>query len=286
MKTIKEFIEEGLKLGKVKIGFGLSKPDEEVLESLRKGKEFADIILVGPKEIESISDFEKVISDNPERKLPEILVNGEVDALIRGTIDDFKTSEAYAELIGKEKMQKMIILGLLEDVHGRQFFINTGHNTDGWTIEEKIRACEGIAKFLKEELEVEPKIAIMTGRRSETYERKKDSNDEIDKILNKTYEDAEEVVKKLTEKGINAKNYSIEIETALKEGCNIIVPPNGMVANQIFRTLVFLGGGKILTASAANLPHILEGGSRSEKDFLNHIKWVVAWANKKKQKQA
>ena len=74
-------------------------------------------------------------------------------------------------------------------------------------------------------------------------------------ILNQTYEDAEFIVDYFAKKGIDARNYAIEIETALKDGCNIIVPPNGMVGNQIFRTLVLVGGGKMLTGSRANLPH-------------------------------
>ncbi|MEK7589863.1 MAG: methyltransferase, partial [Patescibacteria group bacterium] len=86
-------------------------------------------------------------------------------------------------------------------------------------------------------------------------------------------------------KEIDAKNYAIEIETALKDGCNIIVPPNGMVGNQIFRTLILVGGGKLLTGSRANLPHPYEDNSRSETDFENHIRWLAAWINNRKFKK-
>lgn len=46
-----------LKLGRAKIGFGLEKPDKEILVSLRKSKKYADIILVGPKAIAKVAGF-------------------------------------------------------------------------------------------------------------------------------------------------------------------------------------------------------------------------------------
>jgi len=278
-------IRERIRLGKPKIAFGLAKPNKEVLKSLTKSKKYASIILVGPKEIRQVKGFEKVISENPEQKLAEMLFNREVEGIVRGTIDDFKTFEAYESLIGKAKAKKMSILGLMEDFYGRQFFLSEGSNPYGWTKEEKIKACESIIEFMKKEMGIKPKIGFITGVRHETYKRKKNIKKWPQSYLNQTYKDAEECVKYFKKKKIQAKNYAIEIETALKEGCNIIVPPNGMVGNQIFRTLVLIGGGKILTGSRINLPHCYEDNSRSETDFEPHIKWLVAWINGRKFKK-
>lgn len=288
MKKITQFekiIQKRIKLGKPKIGFGLKEPSKEVLRSLERSKKYASIILIGPKKIEKIKGFTKVISDNPERTLPEMLVNKEVDGIIRGTIDDFKTFEAYEELVGKDTTKNMGVLGLIEDAYGRQFFISEGSNPHGWTKEEKIKTCESIIKFMKEELNMKPKIGFITGVRHETYQRRKGMKKWPQNYLNQTYKDAEYCVKYFRKKGIQAKNYAIEIETAVKEECNIIVPPNGMVANQVFRSLVLIGGGKLLTASITNLPHPYEDCSRSETDFEPHVKWLVAWINGRKYKK-
>lgn len=287
MKKINFFqkvVAPKLKLGKPKIGFGLAYPDKEILASLRKSKKYADIVLVGPGVIAKIYGFKKIISDNPEKILPELLVKGEFDGIIRGTIDDFKTYENYQDLVGKEKTEGLIELALLEDFHGRQFFLSDGSNPLGWTKEEKTKSCEGIIEFIKK-LGAKPKIGAITGVRHETYKRRKDIRDGIIGILNKTYEDAEEMVKYFIQKGIEAKNYAIELNAAVEDGCNIIVPPNGMVGNQIFRALCLIGGGKILTCSRANLPHPYEDNSRCEKDFEPHIKWLVAWINGRKYKK-
>ena len=285
MKKITQFekiIRERIKLGKPKIGFGLKEPNKEILKSLAKSKKYAEIILVGPKDISNVKGFQKIISEEPEKELAKILFNEEVEGIIRGTIDDFKTFEAYSALIGKEKTKEMIELGLMKDFYGRQFFVSQGSNPFGWTKEEKIKDCEGIIKFMKAELRMKPKIGFITGVRHETYARKKEIKEGVQGILNQTYEDADFIVDYFAKKGINAKNYAIEIETALKEECNIIVPPNGMVGNQIFRTLAFLGGGSLLTGSRANLPHPYEDNSRGETDFETHIRWLVAWINGRK----
>lgn len=285
MKKISQFekiIKERIKLGKPKIGFGLKKPNRAVIKSLIKSKKYAEIVLVGPNVIKNVKGFQKIISQEPEKDLATMLFDKKFEGIVRGTIDDFKTFEAYQVLIGQEKTKEMIELGLMEDFYGRQFFISRGSNPLGWSKEEKIKDCEGIIKFMKAELGIKPKIGFITGVRHETYERKKEIKEGVQKILNQTYEDANSIIDYFTKQGIEAKNYAIEIETALKDGCNIVVPPNGMVGNQIFRTLVLIGGGKLLTGSRANLLHPYEDNSRSETDFEPHIKWLVAWINGRK----
>ncbi len=285
MKNITQFekiIKERIKLGKPKIGFGLKEPNKEILKSLIKSKKYAEIILIGPNAIKDVKGFKKIISEESEKELAKTLFNEEVEGIVRGTIDDFKTFEAYSALIGDKKSKEILGLALMEDFYGRQFFISNGSNPHGWTNEEKIRDCEGVIEFMKTELGIKPKIGFITGVRHETYARKKGIKEGVQGILNQTYEDAEFIVDYFAKKGIDARNYAIEIETALKDGCNIIVPPNGMVGNQIFRTLVLVGGGKMLTGSRANLPHPYEDNSRSETDFETHVQWLVAWINGRK----
>jgi len=271
-------VEQLAKLGKPKIAFGLKEPDKEILESLRKGQQYADIILVGPKAISGIEGFEKVIDEMPEEKLASMLVNDEVEGIIRGTIDDFTTVEAYERLSGEKYT---FCPGLLEDPKGRQFFITAASNPEGWDKQERLEASINIANFVKE-WGIEPKIAVLTGRRHETYPRKKDIKEGVDGILNKTYEDAEYIVGKLKEEGFNAKNWAIDLNPAIEAGSNVICPVNGMVGNQMFRVLLF-SGGKILAATRLGFSRVYEDNSRTEKDFEFHIKWTVAMINKKKK---
>lgn len=261
--------------GKVRVGFGLLAPDKEVLNSLKRAKELAEIVIIGPPSIGAVSDFEIVIDDEPEERLARMLFDNKVDGIVRGTIDDFKTYGAYQKISGEKQV---IDPGLVEDPLGRQFFISPGSNPEGWEKEERLRIAEEIAKLLVR-FGVEPKICVLTAERHETYQRKKGSSEEIVAFLNKTYEDAEWIVARLQQAGYaSAKNYTIELDVAVKEGCNIIVPVNGMVGNQIFRALFFCGS-KILACPRIGLSRCYEDNSRTEKDYYNHIKWLVSWVN-------
>ena len=148
-------VEELAKLDKPKIAFGLKEPNEEILESLEKGKQYADIILVGPEAIKDIEGFEKIIDNNPEEKLASMLYNGEVEGIVRGTIDDFKTYEAYQRLSGEKNEFGP---GIMEDTFGRQFLLAPCSNPEGWEKEERLKLAENMAKFL-EEWGIKPKIA-------------------------------------------------------------------------------------------------------------------------------
>lgn len=280
-KEFQEFnnkVEELVKLGRPRIAFGLKEPNKEILDSLEKGIEYADIILVGPEAIKDVEGFEKVIDEKPEEKLASMLANGEVEGIIRGTVDDFTTYEAYQKLTGEKVTFDS---GLLEDPKGRQFFLTAASNVEGWTKEERLDMALRTAEYAKE-WGVEPKIAVFTGRRHETYPRKKDIREGVDGILNKTYEDAEWIVLELKKRGFNADNWAIDLNPAVEDGCNILVPVNGMVGNQMFRVLLFCGG-KILSATRLGLSRVYEDNSRTEKDFLFHVKWTVALINRKKR---
>ena len=85
----------------------------------------------------------------------------------------------------------------------------------------------------------------------------------------------------LKKENIEAKNWSIDLDLAVKDGYSILIPVNGMVGNYIFRTLL-LCGGKVLTGTLFGLSRFFEDNSRNEKDFEFHIKWIVSLINKKK----
>ncbi len=279
-KTTKEFtakVDELVKLSKPRIAFGLLEPDKEILASLQRSQKYADIVLVGPKNIESIKDFELVISEEPEKKIADMLFNKEVEGIVRGTIDDLKTLEAYSNLSDQTFGANP---GLMETVDGHQFFLAFIGNLEAWNNKEKLAKVLLIAQFMKN-WTIKPKIALLTGVRHETYNNTQTDKLAVRKMLNKTYEDAQYLEKELTKSGFDAKNWAIDSNLALKDSYNLIVPPNGMVGNQMFR-MILVGGGKILTATRMGFSQPYEDNSRSEKDFDFHIKWLVAMINQKK----
>lgn len=278
-RSILREIERGAPTGTARplVGFGLARGSKAILKSLRRAKKYANITLVGPMSLKNEKGFRVIRDRNPEQRLAAMLVNNEIDGIVRGTVDDFKTFEAYRILIGMKSRQDTGELGLVEDAHGRQFFISQASNPSGWTREQKRRDCETVVNFMRRELDIVPVIGFIAGVRHATYQRRKRVRTGVRRQLNRTYEDAEFLASYFRQRGIKAKNYSIEIQAALDDGCNVIVPPNGMVGNQIFRTLVFLGNGKLLMAPRLNFPHPYEDNSRNETDFESHVRFLAAW---------
>jgi len=276
-QKINNLLQLNKKFGKPKIGFGLAKPNNEISKSLKRSKKYADIILVGPPAIKKVKGFKLIIDRQPEKKLAALLANDEVEGIVRGTIDDFKTYEAYQRLTGEKSHLNP---GVFQDPFGRQFLMAPASNPEGWRKEERLKLAEENAKFMKG-WGVKPRIAVFTGERHETYPRRKHIKKGVIGILNKTYEDAEWIVARLRKRGYEAKNWAIDLNPAVEAGYNLLIPVNGMVGNQIFRAM-HICGAKILICPRLGLSHCYEDNSRTEKDFEPHIKWVVAWINDKK----
>lgn len=270
-------VEQLALLKRPRIAFGLKEPDKEILESLERSKKYADIILVGPEAIRDIKGFEVVTDSSPEEKIAQMLASSEVDGIVRGTIDDFKTFETYIKITGDSMAFEP---GLLEDVRGHRFFLAPASNPEGWLKEERLEIAKSFAAFAKK-WKIPSRIAVYAATRHETYKRKKNITEGIVGVMNTTYEDAEWIVSELQKEGIEAKNWSIDFDLAAQDGYTVHIPVNGMVGNQMFR-MMLLSGGKMLIASRLGLSHPYEDNSRNEKDFDYHIKWLVALINEKK----
>ena len=109
-----------------------------------------------------------------------------------------------------------------------------------------------------------PKIALISGGRKGDKGRSPKIDQSID--------ECEEIVKKLEDK-YNIKHYYILIEEALKEHANIIVAPDGMTGNIIFRSLVLVAGIKSNGALTLNQPALFIDTSRSQnkQGYVNSI---------------
>lgn len=256
---------------RVRIGFGLQAADPDVIRSLRSVHSIAEITLVGPRSLKPIRGFTVIATANPERRLAELLVHDEVAGIVRGTIDDFKTYGTYKQLTGiKASLQPT----LLETPDGKQFFISTASNPEGWTRSEKLSDARDVANFLRN-FGVRERIAVMAAVRHETFTHKKKITTGIQPVLNKTYTDANWVAGRLRRYGYRAENYSIDLDSAVRNGFNIIVPVNGLVANQVIRGMM-LSGTKLISIPRLRTRHPYEDNTRSEKDFAWHVRSLVA----------
>jgi putative methanogen marker protein 4 len=215
-----------------RIGLGIGKVSEKLIKSAEVASEYADVVLVGDeKEIKAIgTDLEIIHSDDPSKKLIELLLTGKIDGAVRGTLSATKT---LSELKRALNVRKLYRVALLETADGRPFFLAPVGIDEGNSVDDKVELIKRGAEHFKR-LGMEMRVGILSGGRFEDKGR--------DKTVDRTLEEAEAVTRKVCDLGIEAKNYSILIEDAI-EKANFIIAPDGISGNLIFRTLVFLGGG-------------------------------------------
>ncbi len=225
-------IEKKAKINHARIGLGIGTNLEKLIKSAEGAREYADIVLVGDEDqIKAVgTGLEIIHSTEPSRRLVELLITGKIDGAVRGTLSATKTLSALKSSLGITKLYRV---ALLETADGKPFFLAPVGIDEGNTIADKIelikRGVEHIGR-----LGIDVKVGILSGGRFEDVGR--------DENVDRTLAEAELVTKKVCELGIEAINYSILIEDAIKEA-NFIIAPDGISGNLIFRTLVFLGCG-------------------------------------------
>jgi predicted methyltransferase MtxX (methanogen marker protein 4) len=128
-------------------------------------------------------------------------------------------------------------LALLEANSGHQFFFGPVGIDECNNLKSKKQFIK-MALIEFSNLNIKPRISVLSGGRLGDIGR----NLDVDKSINEA--------KKLVDYfNINFPNLEIEhseilIEKAIKNKSNLILAPNGITGNLMYRTLVHLGGGK------------------------------------------
>jgi len=273
-KTIQQIVEERAKKKKCRIGISITEETDEIIESLNKSKEIADVIVYSNHEVEGFET--KVYKDDETigRAMVSDYKNGEIEQFVRGQVDDFGTVDEFKKQFGIPEDEKRICFAFLEDISGNGFFLAIASNPEGQTLEDKQRITMATAKWMKEEFGVDPKVAVMATCRPGSVGK--------DPVMTKSFNEAEELIKTLEDSGYEGKNIHIELQNALP-WANLVIPANGTIGNQIFRALIFLGGGKnLLTPTLfASTNDCYEDNSRNEQDYYPHILFACSLANGK-----
>jgi putative methanogen marker protein 4 len=192
------------------------------------------------------------------QRLAEDLREGGLDAAVRGDMD---SNEAMTALRAAFGVTKVLRAAFLEPPRGSMFLLAPVGIDEGWTVEEKIELARLGAGVLRR-LGVCPVVGIMSGGRSSDRGRIV--------AVDRTLDDAALVVRRLREEGIDARDVQMLIESAVRE-CDVLIAPDGISGNLIFRTLHFLGGGKALGAPVLNIPSTYIDTSRAKESYVDSI---------------
>ena len=170
-------------------------------------------------------EVELILIDNDD-DLANSVLDDNIDAVVRGSL-------AASGVIKKVKKDfPEISRATYVNGAGHEFLLSPVGIDEGNTIEEKLRIAENCGEFLRK-LGKEPKIAILADGRKGDYGRSQQISQSID--------DSEKLTRLIKENtDFEVKNYYILIEHAINEKCNVIIAPDGIIGNIIFRTLVLV----------------------------------------------
>ena len=198
-----------------------------------------------------------VIYDDPEA-LVDDLVSGRIDAAVRGNMSSSVVLPILKEKLGLEEVERVVIL---EPDGGRMFCMAPVGIDEGWTKEQKMDLVRKSMPLLKA-LGLGNRVAIMSGGREDDLGR----NDRVDR----TILDAREIVPALMDEGYDAYDAEILLEDIVREA-DLVIAPDGISGNIIFRALHFIGGAKALGAPVINTDKIFVDTSRAKTDYVDCI---------------
>ena len=180
------------------------------------------------------SKIKLISSIEPEKEMITYLINNKINSIVRGS---FKSSKFLKLLKYSLKVKNIYRLALLETANGEQFFYGPVGIDECNNFNDKQRFIEKSLELFKK-LKIKPRISILSGGRIGDLGR--------NKLIDKTIDDAENLVKYFNSQEPNIEIFhdQILIENSIKNGANLILAPNGISGNLIYRTLIHLGNGK------------------------------------------
>jgi len=254
---------EGIK-SKIGIGLGDSATQNNLilkatLETLNFNK--SSFYFFGNKnQVESISKIpvskEKSIhlidSGDPTSEIVNYLNNNLISCAIRGCLSSSKFLKNLDVILNISEINR---LALLETSSGHQFFFGPVGVDECNNLNNKKLFIEKALTELSA-LNIEPKISILSGGRLGDIGR----NVDVDKSI----KEAQELVDffKLEKPDLKIEHTEILIEKAIENKSNLILAPNGISGNLIYRTLVHLGEGKAYGAIYMGLDYNIIDTSR------------------------
>jgi putative methanogen marker protein 4 len=194
-----------------------------------------------------------VISGHPGEDLVRDLVDGRIDAAVRGSLPANTTLRALREATGVDRLLR---IALLSTRKGQKFLLAPVGVDEGWTVEEKVELIERGRGYLAL-FGLPGEVAVLSGGRHGDLGR----HPAVDRSIAQA-----ELVARLT----GAVHREILIEEAIRSA-GLIIAPDGISGNLIFRTLVHLGEGHARGAPVINIDRIFVDTSRASPDYADAL---------------
>lgn len=236
-------VHKAARKNRANVGIGCDRRKEIVQKSAKSAEK------EGFAEVKIFSDAESLVS---------ALKKEEIQCAVRGTL----SAKPVMNLIKSEfEVENLIRIAFMVMDDKRVILIAPAGVDEGQSMEEKVEiidlGCRLLAKFKAKE-----NVGVLSGGRLEDLGR----HMKVDETLM----EGEKVTSSALDKGVAAKHYGILIEEAAKSS-NLLLAPDGISGNLIFRTLNFFGGARGMGAPIVNINKVFVDTSRAKDDYCNDI---------------
>jgi len=260
--TLIDLITSRKKHDNPKIGIGLgrdSKQNSLIVKAVSQflAHEKATIFLFSEgKVIDTLknvtSDINLIKAANVEAEIFNFVESSQIQSVIRGSLS---SNKFITEVKNRFNTPRLNRLALLETVNGFQFFFAPVGIDECTNLKEKQVFIENAIKFLTS-IGLDPQISVLSGGREGDKGR--------DKIVDASLEQGYKLINYFNQNYPNIKIYNEEIliENAIARKSHLIIAPDGISGNLIYRTLVHLGGGKAYGAVYLGLKTLIIDTSR------------------------
>jgi len=240
-----------------RIGIGILEDPEKVLASAVAVSKTCEVFCYGRPGVVQEKPKETTVhiveDPEPERAMIDDLMAGMIDAAVRGTLPSNATLKALKVAEGVDHLER---IALLETAHGTKFLLTPVGVDEGWTVTEKLELIKK-GKIIAKKFGLPERTGILSGGRLGDVGR----HPQVDASMAEA-----ELVAKLS----GSVHCEILIEDAI-ETCGLIIAPDGISGNLIFRTLTFLGNGYGHGAPVVNISRIFVDTSRASPNYSNAL---------------
>jgi putative methanogen marker protein 4 len=208
-------------------------------------------------------EYAETVIFNSGSEMISALKDGDIAAAVRGTLS---AKETLGELKKVFKIVSIYRSALICINEKNCFFLAPVGIDEGIFIDERLQFIKLIDSQLQR-LGISSKISIISGGRLEDFGRSG--------LVDESLQAGKKLFYSAKDEGFDVTHNGILIEEAYKDS-NIIIAPNGIVGNLLFRTLNYLGNARSFGAPILNLDEIFIDTSRSKEDYTDSIMMASA----------
>lgn len=233
-----------------KVGIGLGEDSRKVLRSARDAER---------------NGYAEVITYESAPSMVAALRNGEVDAVVRG---DLSANHAMSEVKVQFSQDHLLRAALMQPKGGRLFFLAPVGVDEGWGVAHKLEFLRYSAPLFRQ-LGLPMRAGVLSGGRLGDIGR----SAEVDRSIR----DAMEVERLGRGEGFDVEHCQILIEEAVRTK-NLVIAPDGITGNIIFRTMHLVDGCVSMGAPILNLDRVFIDTSRAKRCYSDSIALASALA--------